>query len=89
LAVAALTRALLDHVPPIFGVASFAEVANNYRGSKSFRESMQHLEKSARNIGDAHLHTQIRRRETLPSATQVNFGNDLDVLLAEIVRLLS
>src|SRR5574341_766452 len=88
LSVAALTRALLDHVPPIFGVSAFAEVANNYSGSRSFKESMQHLELSARKIGDAHLHTQIRAKEILPTATQVNFANDLDVLLAEIVRIL-
>lgn len=88
LAVAALTRALLDHVPPIFGVKTFAEVANNYAGSKSFRGSMQHLENSARKIGDAYLHVHIRQRESLPNPTQVNFSNDLDVLLGEIVRIL-
>jgi methylphosphotriester-DNA--protein-cysteine methyltransferase len=55
LAVAALTRALLDHVPPIFGKQNFGEIANNYAGTKSFRESMQHLENSARSIGDAHF----------------------------------
>ena len=88
LAVAALTRSLLDHVPPIFKMEAFTEVANNYGGTRSFKDSMQHLERSARNIGDTHLHTRIRRRETLPTPTQVNFANDLDVLLGEIVRLL-
>ncbi len=88
LAVAALIRAILDHIPPIFGFKKFSQVANNYRGPKSFKESMQHLENSARKIGDAHLHTQIREKEILPTATQVNFANDLDVLLAEIVRIL-
>ena len=88
LAVAALIRAILDHVPPIFGFKKFSEVANNYGGPKSFKESMKHLENSARKIGDAHLHTQIRKKEILPTATQVNFANDLDVLLAEIVRIL-
>lgn len=89
LSVAALTRAILDHVPPIFGASTFSEVANSYSGGKSFRESMQHLANSARKIGDSHLHTQIRKREVLPTPTQVNFANDLDVLLAEIVRILS
>lgn len=89
LAVAALTRALLDHVPPIFGCKSFNEVANNYTGGgKSFKESMHHLQNSARRIGDAHLHVQIRNSESLPTSTQVNFSNDLDVLLAEVVRIL-
>jgi hypothetical protein len=34
LGVAALTRALIDHVPPLFGKQSFAEVANNYAGGR-------------------------------------------------------
>lgn len=87
-AVAALVRSIIDHVPPIFQVKTFGEVANNYPGSKSFKDSMQHLAVSARKIGDAHLHTQIRRSEVLPTPTQVDFSRDLDVLLAEIVRIL-
>jgi hypothetical protein len=87
--VAALTRAVLDHVPPIFGHANFGEVANNYSGTRSFRDAMQHLDKMARKIADSHLHTQVRPKESLPTRTQVNFSNDIDVLLAEIVRLLS
>jgi hypothetical protein len=88
-AVAALTRTLLDHVPPVFGCASFAEVANSYRGTKSFKECMQRLEGAARTIADMHLHTPVRRNESLPSRTQVNFSNETDVLLAEVIRLLA
>lgn len=88
MAVAALTRAILDHVPPVFGVTTFGEVANNYPGARSFKESMRHLNESARTIADAHLHVQMRAREVVPTRTQVNFGNDLDVLLGEVVRLL-
>jgi hypothetical protein len=89
LAVAMLGRAILDHVPPIFECKSFSEVANNYSsGSKSFKQSMEHLENSLRKIADAYLHVQIRKSEVLPNRTQVNFSCDLDVLLAEIVRLL-
>ena len=89
LAVSMLVRAILDHVPPVFGYKSFSEVANNYSGgSKSFKESMDHLEKSLRKIADSCLHGQIRTREVLPNRTQVNFSSDLDVLLAEIVRVL-
>lgn len=82
-----LTRAILDHVPPLFGTKNFAEVANNYAGSKSFREAMDHLNNGARKIADAHLHLQIRPSESLPNATQVNFSQYLDVLLAEIIRI--
>lgn len=81
-----LTRAILDHVPPIFGLNTFAEVANNH-GTKSFKDSMSHLENSSRKIADSYLHTKIRSKESLPSKTQVNFSNDLDVLLAETIRI--
>ncbi len=87
ISVGLIVRAILDHVPPIFGVNSFAEIANNYNGTKSFKASMLHLENSSRKIADAYLHTKIRQRESLPNRTQVNFSNDLDVLLAEIVRI--
>jgi len=87
LAVAALIRALLDHVPPVFGKGSFTQVANNY-GRKSFKKNTLHLENSARNIADDHLHRQIGQRESLPTFQQVNFFTDLDVLLAEIIRIL-
>ncbi|MBI1879416.1 MAG: hypothetical protein HYR94_14560, partial [Chloroflexi bacterium] len=90
LAVAMLSRAILDHVPPIFQFNSFTEVANNYggRGDKSLKESFQHLDKAVRQIADFHLHRQIRNKETLPNRTQVDFRNSLDMLLAEIVRVL-
>jgi len=87
-ATAMLTRGLLDHVPPIFGKTTFAEVANNYGGGgKSFKEAMQYLENAARKVGDTHLHMPIRRSETLPAAQQVNFAPQLDLLLGEIVRI--
>ena len=88
LSVAMLVRAILDHVPPIFGYKTFIEVVNNY-GGKSLKKSLQNLQNSSRNIADAHLHEPIRQKESLPNETQVDFRNDLDVLLAEIVRILN
>ena len=88
IAVITLTRALIDHVAPIFDCKTFAEVANNYQGPRSFKQSMQHLENSSRKIADQHLHCRIRKKESLPNKTQVNFSNDIDVLLSEIVRIL-
>jgi len=87
LSTAMLVRAIADHIPPIFGKTSFTEVVNNH-GSKSFKESMKNLDNSSRKISDAHLHTQIRKKEVLPNSNQVDFSNDLDVLLAEIYRIL-
>lgn len=88
LAVAMLARAVLDHIPPIFGLNAFSQVSNNYSAPRSFKESMEHLEKSLRKIADTHLHQQIRKSEVLPSQAQVNFSRELDVLLGEVVRVL-
>jgi hypothetical protein len=85
---AMVTRAVLDHVPPVFGFKTFSEVANNYAGGgKSFKEAMQHLESASRKVADAHLHIPIRKSETLPTAQLVNCGQQLDMLLSEIVRI--
>jgi len=82
-----IVRSLIDHIPPIFQKNSFKEVANNC-GTKSFQDSMKNLENSSRKIADSFLHTHIRKKEVLPNSTQVDFSNDLDVLLGEICRLL-
>ena len=87
MSVAMLLRALIDHVPPLFGLRTFDEVANNYRGSTSFKRSMRNFQGSLRNIADLHLHEPVRGKEVLPTIQQVDFRSDLDVLLGEIVRL--
>lgn len=83
-----LIRSVIDHIPPIFGVSNFSEVENNYKGTKSFKESMKHLNSSSRKIADQYLHTQIRNKEVLPNEQQIDFSNDMDVLLSEIYRIL-
>jgi hypothetical protein len=87
-ATAALVRAIIDHIPPIFSARTFAEVANNI-GGKSTKASLLRLETSSRNIADSALHQQIRKKEIIPTRTQVNFSNDLEVLLGEVIRTLS
>ena len=88
-AVAMLTRSILDHIPPIFGARSFAEVANNYSGGRSFKAIAQHLENSSRKVADAYLHTRIRESESLPTRTQVDVRQPIDFVLAEVVRVLT
>jgi hypothetical protein len=83
-----LIRALLDHIPPIFGQTNFEGVANNQKSSnKSFKEAAQHLQNAARKFADSALHVQMRKRESIPTAQQVQFGPDLEFLLAEIIRV--
>jgi hypothetical protein len=91
MATAMLIRATADHVPPIFGVETFAQVSNaSTEDPKSFKASMGHLHNSLRKIADAHLHLPIRKRESVPEKQQViGFQADVDVLIGEIVRRLS
>jgi hypothetical protein len=88
LAVGMLTRSLLDHVPPIFGVSNFSQVANNYGGSGSFKDIARGLETMNRKIADSFLHTQVRRSESSPTRIQVDVRSGLDAVLAEVVRIL-
>ncbi|MBT9188807.1 hypothetical protein [Zobellia russellii] len=86
LSIPLLIRAVIDHIPPVFGKANFPDVCGSH-GTHSFRESMKNLNNSSRKIADAFLHSHIRKKENLPNRTQINFRNDLDVLLQEIVRV--
>lgn len=78
-------RAVLDQIPPIFNQIDFKGVIGQH-GSQSFKANMDFLEKSSRKIADANLHTHIRKKESLPKRTQVDFRGSFDVLLGEIVR---
>lgn len=87
LATTMLVRAILDHVPPALGCASFAEVVSNYSGSKSFKDHMRHLDSSSRKIADGSLHTRIRRRESVPTDIEVDFRSAIGELVREVLRV--
>lgn len=82
-----ITRAILDHVPPVFGMKDFPNLVAQYPCPRSFKDAMQGMELSARKIADLHLHGQIRKQESLPAPQQVNFSHGLDLLLSEIIRI--
>ena len=86
-AVAMLLRAIIDHVPPVFGVTTFSQVVANHSAGRSFKGSMEHLDIALRKIADGHLHQPIRNKEVLPAETQVAFQPQLDQLLGEIFRI--
>lgn len=75
----------MDHIPPIFRMKNFSEVANNY-GPRSFKDVMSNLEGFNRKIADSILHTQIRKKESLPNSTTVDCRSGVDVLLGEIIN---
>lgn len=84
---AMLLRAIVDHIPPIFQKASFADVCAQY-GSRSFKDIMRPLNETAKKIGDDYLHTQISRKVLAVTKTQVSFQANLDTLLNEIAAIL-
>lgn len=88
IALGALVRILLDHIPPIFKMKTFKEVASNYKAGKSLKGSLKNLENSSRNISDGLLHQVIRKQESVPTLNQVNFSPDIDVLIGEIIRVI-
>lgn len=86
LSMAFLIRAIIDHVPPVFGCDTFGQIANNYPGTKSFKKNMDHLHNALRNVADNYLHSHIRQKEDLPTFLQVDFRSQLDQLLGELIR---
>jgi site-specific recombinase XerD len=87
LSMAFLVRAIIDHVPPIFGCETFGQVSNNYQGTRSFKKNMDHLHNALRNVADSYLHTHVRQKEDLPTFIQIDFRSQLDQLLGEVIRI--
>jgi hypothetical protein len=83
-----LSRALIDHIPPILGCNSFDEVANNYAGDRSFKKATEQLSKTMKHIADLHIHKQIAPSLSIPNMTQVDFSQSMDFLLGELLTKL-
>lgn len=84
---AMLLRAILDHIPPIFGKLSFDDVCAQY-GGRSFKDIVRPLNETAKKIGDNYLHTQIGKKVLVITKTQVDFQANLDMLLNEAAGIL-
>ena len=89
-AVAMLTRAIVDHVPPLFGFSSFEQVAANYGGTKekSFKKAMERLDKHTKKVADRLLHGQITKSEVAPTMAEVSYSGEVNHLLSEVYRRL-
>lgn len=90
--VALLARTVINHVPPALGFKTFAEVANNYGGDpknqRTFKKIAQRLDEAQRSIADSIAHETMREVESLPTLTQIDFSQELDLLLGEVGRVL-
>lgn len=84
LATTLLIRALLNHVPPVFGHTTFQQVMS--QSPKSVKDLLKPLEEICRDVADLHTHSLIRHKESLPTKSQVEpFKASLEVLLHEII----
>ena len=82
--VIALTRTIANYVPPIFGQPNFESVVS--QSSTSLKKLLDKLQTDAKNIADHHLHEQAKLGEAILTEQQVDFRNQLDVLLGEVVK---
>jgi hypothetical protein len=88
LATALLMRTVLNHVPPVFGHDSFAQVVAS--AGKSLKENLEHLENGLRKIADFHAHRKIVASESYPSVAQVEpFRPQFELLLQQVETRLS
>jgi hypothetical protein len=79
-----LIRAVMNHVPPIFGVQTFSQVVAG--SGKSVKAVLSSLEDEARPIADLHTHILIRAREPLPTKHQVEpYKASFEILIHEIL----
>lgn len=81
---ALLIRAVMNHVPPIFGQTSFSGVVG--QASRSIKPMLERLEKEARPIADLHTHYMIRAKEPLPTRNQIEpYKGCFELLINEII----
>jgi hypothetical protein len=84
LACALLIRAVMNHIPPIFGAQNFAQVVSC--SGRSVKAVLSRLEDEARPIADLHTHKQIRSQESLPTKHQVEpYKASFEILIQEVL----
>ena len=85
LSCALLMRAIINHVPPLFGYTTFGQVVAN--SAKSVKALLNHLEEGARDVGDLHTHDTVNRFSMPPPRNQLEpYKAPLEVLFNEIER---
>jgi hypothetical protein len=84
LACTLLIRAVMNHVPPVFGAQTFSQVVAT--SGKSMKAVLARLEDEARPVADLHTHMLIRARESIPTKHQVEpYKAAFEILIQEIL----
>lgn len=84
---AILSRAIIDHVPPLFDRKDFKIIAANWPES-SVKRQMIHLDNVTKQFGHAVLHNQISKNVGNINHTSIDCKQALDTLLRECIRKL-
>ena len=83
-----LIRAIINHIPPIFGKETFIQVVESSK--RSIKSILSIFEDSARPVADLFTHMTIRKKESLPSNNQVDpYKSAFEVLVNEIIYQIS
>ena len=81
---ALLVRAVMNHVPPVFGVQTFSEIVAG--AGRSVKAVLTTLNDQARPIADLHSHLQMRKAEPLPTKYQIEPQKaSFEILIQEIL----
>jgi hypothetical protein len=84
LSCALLMRGIMNHVAPVFGCQTFAQVVA--QSGKSLKTVFERLEDNARPIADLHTHATIRAKESLPTKHQVEpYKASFELLIQEVI----
>jgi hypothetical protein len=85
---ALLLRAIINHVPPVFGASTFSEVVS--QSGHSIKAILARLNDDARPIADLHTHILMRQTEQLPTKNQLEpYKASFEVLIQELLARLS
>lgn len=78
-----LVRAVINHIPPVFGVTTFKDVVS--QSGRSIKAILSRLEDDARPIADLHTHMMIRKAEQLPTKNQIEpYKSAFEILISEV-----
>jgi len=81
---ALLLRAIINHVPSVFGASTFAEVIS--QAGRSVKAILARLNDDARPIADLHTHLLMRQTEHLPTKNQLEpYKATFEVLIQEVL----
>lgn len=83
----ALVRTLLNHIAPLFGYPTFAQVANNHKWTQTDKNRVRELETIFRFDADESLHSPISKRNTAVDMHSIGvIRRTVNVILQEAVE---